>query len=221
MSLQLNNKAAFNTLRTDIEAALQSVATQHGLNIRTGKISYESHGGECSIKLEVTTKEKPQAAANMDASMLDMYGLKGYHNQQIRTHDGQIFIVKGINSRARKMPVVLERLNGGGGVKAAVDYILKRCTLVSGMKIEDKTSATRPGTLTRTPAPGTVFGTAREIAGGRMWTIHHDKCRLDNPGSKLTANFHSGKLPREHEIVTCKCGQRVQITEALTFEDQL
>ena len=68
--------------------------------------------------------------------------------------------------------------------------------------------------LTMVPAPGSIFGTAREIAGGRMWTIHHEGCTVD-------ANFFSGRLPKQHAIVKCNCGQSVQITEALTFEDQL
>lgn len=213
MSLSLNNKTSFDILRREIEAAVASVATKHGLNMKTDGISYERHGGECTIKLKCTTKEQPKAVANEHVSMLDMYGLKGYYQQRVRTHDGQIFIVAGINSRCRKSPVILERPNGGRGAKCPVDYILNRCTKVGdapkvdAMKVE-------PGTLTMVPAPGTIFGTAREIAGGRMWTIHHEGCNVD-------ANFFSGRLPKQHAIVKCNCGQSVQITEALTFEDQL
>jgi hypothetical protein len=66
------------------------------------------------------------------------------------------------------------------------------------------------GSLTQTP----IFGTAREIAGGRMWTIHHDNCTANG-------NFFSGRLPKVNAIVKCNCGQHIQITEALTFEEQL
>ena len=132
MSLQLNNKQAFNTLTQDMEAALQTVASKHGITFHTNhaKISYEGHGGECSIKIKVTTDTKPKAAINQAARDLDIYGLPGYLNQQVRTHDGQIFIVKGINNRCRKSPVILEHLNGGRGAKCPVSYILNQCTKV-------------------------------------------------------------------------------------------
>ena len=124
MSLQLNNKHSFDILRREIEHALSNIANQHGLNIKTGSIKYEGHGGECTIQLKVTTKDKPKAATHEAVSMLEMYGLKGYYDKQIRTHDGHVFVVKGINSRCTKSPVILERPNGGRSAKCPVSYIL-------------------------------------------------------------------------------------------------
>jgi len=129
----LNSKQSFTILRSEMEQALKAIEVKHGIkfNIQGAGISYESHGGECSIKIKVNTAEKPKAAANMEAEMVELYGLKGYFEKQIKTHDGQLFIVSGINTRCRKSPVVLTRPGGGRGAKCSVDYVKNRCKLVS------------------------------------------------------------------------------------------
>lgn len=207
MSLQLNTKSSFNILRTEIEAAVLAVANKHGLNMRTGSIKYEGHGGECTIQLKVTTKDKPQAATHEAVSMLEMYGLKGYYDKQVRTHDGQVFVVKGINSRCRKSPVILERPNGGRGAKCPVSYVLNRCTIIN-----DTTPTTTP-----TPTPTKhIDGTARDMAGGRMWTINHEGCT-----APLAKQLNGGRRPRVGAVVKCGCGKHIHITESLSFEDQM
>ena len=102
-------------LRPEIESALAALATKHGISIKLGNASFLNE--TATFKLELATISSSGVVASKEARDFTryafMYGLKPEHLNQVFTDfDGETYTVRGLMSKSRKYPVLVERQDG-------------------------------------------------------------------------------------------------------------
>ena len=75
MKIQNFAKGNLQTLRVDMDKALQSVAKKYGITIKAGNASFS--GNECTFKVKLNTKGTDGTVITKEAKDFDRY--KGLH----------------------------------------------------------------------------------------------------------------------------------------------
>ena len=105
------DRAAVRALRVAMEAALSKVQTQYGVTIKMGGARFDSR--TATFKVEVVTKGKGGEEQTKESIAYEqsavIYGLDAeWLNKEFKFR-GNTFIVRGLNTRAHKMPVIVEQ----------------------------------------------------------------------------------------------------------------
>jgi hypothetical protein len=109
------DRATIKLIADELEAAVQTVAEKHGIQITSGRQQYGHTRG--TIKMELATINEDGEAQTPERTALDMLGaLDGIKHGMTFTNRGRTFTVTGYNSRARKRPYICERDDGGSYV---------------------------------------------------------------------------------------------------------
>src|SRR5208282_4789782 len=102
------DKAAVITLRAEIEAALQAVATKHGIVIKAGNGNYS--GTNATLKLEISVVDASGLVVNKEVAAFQrvavMYGFKPEDLGRSFTVRGKNFTLAGFDSKSRKFPIL-------------------------------------------------------------------------------------------------------------------
>ena len=119
------NKANLQTLRVDMDKALQSVAKKYGITIKAGNASFS--GNECTFKVKLNTKGTDGTVITKEAKDFDRYkGLHGMDHLSVGDTiyiQGSPYILTGFNTRARKAPINFTN-SVGSGYKCSVRMLL-------------------------------------------------------------------------------------------------
>lgn len=114
---------SLNKLREDMAKLLQSYGVQNDINFQIGKISYAQDYANITIKAYVADnannidgkKSEFERNARVIGASPDWFGKRACLN-------GKWYTVSGINTRARKYPVVLS-CEDGTSVKSTIESI--------------------------------------------------------------------------------------------------
>ena len=116
MKVQEFNKENLRQLREEMQAAIAKVEKSMGIKIHVGNISFS--GNEANIKVKANVIGQAGRAITKEAQQFGKFAAyEGIENFKVGDQvqiNGQILIIKGYNSRARKAPLILEGLNGKG-----------------------------------------------------------------------------------------------------------
>ena len=121
------NKIALNAIAADIEAALKGVAEKHSVQIIRGNATYAATSG--TLKLEISdivngVVEDVKRTAFIDNAKY--YVLEAEWLDKEITLDGQRFTVAGLNTRARKNVVLINRVTDGKGFVCSALAVAKQ-----------------------------------------------------------------------------------------------
>jgi hypothetical protein len=113
--------------RPQIEAALQDLAKELGITIKVGTGNYEPDGSAGSLKLELAEIREDGASAGEIAfrKVCSLYGLKPEHYGAKIEIRKETFKLVGLNTRAPKKPVEIERVSDGNRFKTT-ENVLKQ-----------------------------------------------------------------------------------------------
>ena len=106
-------KTNLDTLRKDLNKALEAVQKKHGIDIHVGNISYKEN--EAKVKVICETKSAGEAKVKQENSEYDFH--RKYYselpemNSKIKLN-GKIFTITGWSSRAKKYPVIITNSKG-------------------------------------------------------------------------------------------------------------
>ena len=124
MKIQNFAKGNLQTLRVDMDKALQSVAKKYGITIHAGNASFS--GNECTFKVKCNTVGSDGTAITREATNWDRYkGLHGMDHLNVGdtiTIQGSPYILTGFNSRARKAPINFKN-SAGSGYKCSIKML--------------------------------------------------------------------------------------------------
>ncbi len=114
MDITSFDKQNLKNLRQDINDALKSVATKHGINLGIGNITYDIGGQRFTTRITATiqkqiTNSVTQSTSSMDDVIFIPYGFKVGDTFR---HNTKILKVVGYNPRKPKNCVNLEDQNG-------------------------------------------------------------------------------------------------------------
>ena len=130
MKIQNFAKGNLQTLRVDMDKALQSVANKYGITIKAGNASFS--GNECTFKVKCNTRGSDGTAITKEAKQWELYAgmtngpLDGLNHLNVGdqiTIQGSPYILTGFNSRARKAPINFKN-SAGSGYKCSVRMLL-------------------------------------------------------------------------------------------------
>ena len=111
------DKPTIKAIRLAMDNALANVATEYGITINTGNASFS--GNEVTFKVKANTVDGATGTAiTKEAQMFDLYKhSEGLGHLSVGDHitlQGQTFILRGYNTRARKSPIQIEDMQGRG-----------------------------------------------------------------------------------------------------------
>lgn len=118
-SLILNFDGA-DTLRRELDAALAPIAERYGVQLVLGRMTCERDGSGLSVKLtasRIVDGVTMTPEANAFKQLADAYGMDPDWLGAEFDWRGERYRVTGLNTRARKMPIVAERVRDGAGYK--------------------------------------------------------------------------------------------------------
>ena len=110
------DKSNLQTLRVEMDKALQAISNKYGITIKAGNASYS--GNECTFKVKCNTKATDGTVITKEAMDWDRH--KGFHGMDHLsvgdniTIQGTTYILSGFNTRARKAPVNFKDTLGRG-----------------------------------------------------------------------------------------------------------
>ena len=110
------DKSNLQTLRVEMDKALQAISNKYGITIKAGNASYS--GNECTFKVKCNTKATDGTVITKEAMDWDRH--KGFHGMDHLsvgdkiTIQGSTYILSGFNTRARKAPVNFKDTLGRG-----------------------------------------------------------------------------------------------------------
>lgn len=124
MTITAFSRQNLKTLRNDVDAALDAVARQHGIQIELGNIRFS--GSEFRVTVTANTKTQASGltqtsipAVGIDASKIDFDGVvRGnvlpvtLEGRKFRT-GGSVFTLTGVKSRRKKYPFQGTGVRGG------------------------------------------------------------------------------------------------------------
>ena len=111
-------KAQLNEFRKDIQEQLQIVELKHGCKIKMGNISYGDFNFTSKIEVEVPNGDgviDTKEARDYKTHCL-LFGLDPKWLNQNFTHQGEEWKVMGLNTRARKQPVIVKKRGSTGNL---------------------------------------------------------------------------------------------------------
>lgn len=103
------NRTNLRVLADQVEDALVPVAMKHGLTVELRGGSY-TRDGEWKPKVVFTVEG---GDAKRFASLAHYYGLKPEDFGKTFKSRGQVYRIKGINTRAKRMPILVESVESG------------------------------------------------------------------------------------------------------------
>ena len=111
------DKPTIKAIRMAMDQALATVASEYGITINTGNARFSGH--EVTFKVQANTVDGATGTAiTKEASMFDVYkhsaGIGHLNVGDTITLQGQSFILKGYNTRARKSPIQIVDMQGRG-----------------------------------------------------------------------------------------------------------
>lgn len=125
MAIKELDKAVVKSLGGQIEAALQGIAAKHGLKIAYRGGSYSP--GNAQIKIEISVLGEGGAPRTREADafvqMAELCGFKPEHLNQSFNSGGHTYILRGMNTRAQRMPMVVERKSDGKSFKMTEEAV--------------------------------------------------------------------------------------------------
>ena len=122
------NRETAKKIGETIEAALQSVGEELGVQIRARGGSFSATA--CQIKLEVSeiseegVAKTPERAAFVQQAIY--YGLSPLDlDQEFKAKDGTVYRIVGLSPRKRKYPIVAERMSDGKLYKFGQETVVR------------------------------------------------------------------------------------------------
>ena len=111
------DKPTIKAIRLAMDQALANVASEYGISINTGNARFS--GNEVTFKVKANTVDGATGTAiTKEAQMFDLYKTgEGIGHLSVGDHitlQGQTFILRGYNTRARKSPIQIEDMQGRG-----------------------------------------------------------------------------------------------------------
>ena len=104
-------KTEFDTLRSEIETALASVAAKYGCVVEAGNIKYDDILTTVSVQFKSQTADKSADQLNFETYCRN-YGFDKSHYGFAFTHQGKGYTFIGFKTSARKYPCVCECSDG-------------------------------------------------------------------------------------------------------------
>ena len=114
-------KNEFNTLRSEIETALASVAAKYGCIVEAGNIKYDDILTTVSVQFKSETEDKSADQLNFEM-YCGRYGFAPEHYGFTFTYQGKQYRLTSFRTTARKYPCVCE-CNDGKTVCFTVEAI--------------------------------------------------------------------------------------------------
>ena len=119
------DKTNLQTLRVEMDKALQAISNKYGITIKAGNASFS--GNECTFKVKLNTKGTDGTVITKEAKDFDRYkGLHGMDHLSVGDTiyiQGSPYILTGFNTRARKAPINFTN-SVGSGYKCSVRMLL-------------------------------------------------------------------------------------------------
>jgi len=119
------DKTNLQTLRVEMDSALQAISNKYGITIKAGNASFS--GNECTFKVKLNTKGTDGTVITKEAKDFDRYkGLHGMDHLSVGDTiyiQGSPYILTGFNTRARKAPINFTN-SVGSGYKCSVRMLL-------------------------------------------------------------------------------------------------
>ena len=119
------DKTNLQTLRVEMDSALQAISNKYGITIKAGNASFS--GNECTFKVKLNTKGTDGTVITKEAKDFDCYkGLHGMDHLSVGDTiyiQGSPYILTGFNTRARKAPINFTN-SVGSGYKCSVRMLL-------------------------------------------------------------------------------------------------
>lgn len=120
------NSDNLDLLRSKMEALLKPFGLSNEIEFQLGRIGYTE--GYCTIALKAYSTEKvgPADVTGKDMEFLNSAMKLGVPSDWLGknvTMSGVAYMITGLNTRARKYPVILKRLNDGASIKSTVDSV--------------------------------------------------------------------------------------------------
>ena len=115
------DKSNLQTLRVEMDKALQAISNKYGITIKAGNASFS--GNECTFKVKLNTTSTDGTVITKEAKTWDLYkglthgpldGLKHLSVGDKITISGNTYILSGFNTRAKKAPINFTDLSGRG-----------------------------------------------------------------------------------------------------------
>ena len=100
-------KSEFNTLRSEIETALASVAAKYGCIVEAGNIKYDAINTTVSVSFKSQTADKSADQLNFE-TYCGAYGFSKEHFGYTFTYEGKQYRFVSFRTSARKYPCVCE-----------------------------------------------------------------------------------------------------------------
>jgi len=117
------DKPTLTVIRSDVDAALASVAEKHGISIKVDNCTYV--GANATFKLELACLADDGSVLTKEAEdfkhYAPMFGLAPEHLGSAVTIDGVRYTVAGLRQRAPKRPIVLA--HGSRRVVASAELV--------------------------------------------------------------------------------------------------
>jgi len=119
------DKPTIKAIRAAMDNALATVASEYGITINTGNASFSSN--EVTFKVKANTVDSATGTAiTKEAQMFELYknseGIGHLNVGDTVILQGQSFILKGYNTRARKSPIQIDDMQGRG-YKCSVEML--------------------------------------------------------------------------------------------------
>lgn len=122
------NSKNFETLRCQIDKALEDIAEKNGIKIEAGKVNY----GEFDFKMTLNCVKQSNGESGIDGEREKfniecvLYGFKEEHYDLPFTLDNEEFVLTGFNRRAPKNNCHIKSLVDGKKYRLN-DSVVKRC----------------------------------------------------------------------------------------------
>lgn len=130
MKIQHLDRQTVKFIAKEMSEAMEAVANKYGLNIRYRGGSFT--GKNVTYKFEVATLAEDGQAETKERTdwktKAVLYGMKPEWLDQSFVMGGYTYIIRGLNPRAHKMPVLVERMPGKQRFKMAQDVVRNQMT---------------------------------------------------------------------------------------------
>jgi len=125
------DKTTVESMRVYLEAALTGFEEHFGVQVSVGNISYSYNN--CRIKMDVAEIKEDGSVSTREADnfkrLANSYGLESNWLGQEFTSGKDVFVLTGLNTRARKFPVQATRKRDGKKYKFPVSRIQRAFSL--------------------------------------------------------------------------------------------
>ena len=115
------NSSTLNDLRNDLDKVLSTYGINNGMNFQIGRISYTDEYANISMKVYLSGNNVDGAESEFN-DIASRIGIpKEWYKKRVSIK-GKMYTITGLNSRARKFPVILEG-DDGSSIRATADSV--------------------------------------------------------------------------------------------------